>query len=102
ILRGVSGIEQPGGERTAGRPEEIQAILKQFVNARVLIHTDDDKYNLVHDYLAPYVRTATEGTETNVERANRLLKRYVAEYKEDPKTRIPFSRVRSIQKFASP
>ena len=101
ILRGVSGVEQPSGEKAAGRPDEIQAILNRFVTARVLIHTDEDKYNLVHDYLAPYVRTATEGTETNVERANRLLKRYVGEYKEDSKTRIPFGRVRWIQKYAT-
>src|SRR5262249_10590024 len=57
--------------------------------------------NLAHDYLAPYVRTATEGAETNTERANRMLKRYIAEYKEYPNTRIPFRRVRWIQKYAS-
>lgn len=101
ILGGVSGTEQTKSAIPASRPEEIQAILNQFVAARVLIHTDDDKYNLVHDYLAPYVRTATEGTETNTERANRMLKRYVAEYKEDSKTRIPFGRLRWIQKYAS-
>jgi len=101
ILRGISGTNQTTSSNVVSRPEEIQVILNQFVSARVLIHTDDDKYNLVHDYLAPYVRTATEGTETNTERANRMLKRYVAEYKEDPKTRIPFGRVRWIKKYAS-
>jgi conflict system STAND superfamily ATPase/sulfatase-modifying factor enzyme 1 len=101
IARGISGREQTNDTTTFSNPEIIQAILKQFVAARLLIHTDDDKYNLVHDYLAPYVRAATEGTETNIGRANRLLKRYVAEYKEDPKTRIPFGRVRWIQKYAS-
>jgi photosystem II stability/assembly factor-like uncharacterized protein len=85
----------------APTPREIRAILKQFVQARILIHTDADKYNLVHDYLAAYVRRATEGVETRVERANRLLKRYVAEYKEDPRSRIPIRYVREIQKYAS-
>lgn len=98
ILVGVTGTDST---TSANRPEQIQAILNQFITARVLIHTDEDKYNLVHDYLAPYVRTATEGTETNTERANRMLKRYIAEYKEDPKTRIPFGRIRSIQEYAS-
>ena len=101
IRRGISGTGEASDATPASRPEEIQTILNRFVAARVLIHTDEDKYNLVHDYLAPYVRTATEGTETNVERANRMLKRYVAEYKEDSKTRIPFGRVRWIQKYAS-
>ncbi|MBI3913966.1 MAG: ATP-binding protein [Chloroflexi bacterium] len=95
VARGVGGAEH------TSRPEEIPNILNQFVAARILIHTDDDKYNLVHDYLAPYVRTATEGMETNVERANRLLKRYLAEYKEDAKTRIPFGRLREIQRYTS-
>ncbi len=102
ILREMKGLGQAEGGSSVSRSEEVQAILNQFVAARVLIHTDDDKYNLVHDYLASYVRTATEGTETNVERANRLLKRSIAEYKEDPKTRISFGRLRWIEKFASP
>ncbi|HEU0291824.1 MAG TPA: ATP-binding protein [Anaerolineales bacterium] len=98
IVHGISGTE---GKIPSNRPEEVQTILKRFVDARVLIHTDEDKYNLAHDYLAPYVRTATEGTETNTERANRMMKRYIAEFKEDSRTRIPFGRVQWIQKHAS-
>ncbi len=100
IIRGISEPEQAASANELINPEMIRTILNQFVAARIMIHTNDDKYNLIHDYLAPYVRTATEGTETNVERANRLLKRYVAEYSEDPKTRIPIGRVRWIQKHA--
>jgi HEAT repeat protein len=100
IIRGIGGVSvQVDGSPT--RSDEIQNILNQFVAARIVIHTDDDKYNLVHDYLAPYVRTATEGAKTNVERANQLLKRYLADYKEDAKTRIPFRRLREIQKHAT-
>jgi len=102
ILHSIGGTEPSGETKISGHPEEIQAILNQFVAARVLIHTDDDKYNLAHDYLAPYVRTATEGVETNTERANRLLKRYIAEYKEDKKMRIPFGRTHWIERYASP
>jgi hypothetical protein len=102
VLRGISGAPKTEGAQESYKPQEIQKILHQFVIARVLIHTDDDKYNLAHDYLAPYVRTATEGIETNTERANRMLKRYVAEYREDPKTRIPYGRLRLIKKYASP
>jgi hypothetical protein len=102
VMRGVSGVPaQEAGANTAVQPEQVKGILQQFVAARILIHTEEDKYNLIHDYLATYVRAATEGVETNVERADRLLRRYVAEYKEDPKTRIPFRHVRRIQKYAS-
>jgi uncharacterized protein (UPF0147 family) len=103
VVRGVSGgpVIDTGTSMTI-QPEQVKQILEQFVSARILIRTDDDTYNLIHDYLALHVHTATAGTETNVERANRLLKRYVAESKEDPKTRIPFGRVREIQQYASP
>jgi len=101
ILSGVSGSGEASQLQSSVKEDEIQKILNQFVTARVLIRTEENKYNLAHDYLAPYVRTATEGAETNVERANRLLKRYVAQYKEDSSTRIPFGRVRWIQKYAS-
>jgi HEAT repeat protein len=80
---------------------EVQAILNQFVDARILIQTDEHKFKLAHDYLAPHVRTATEGTETNVESANRLLKRYEAQYREDPKVRIRRDHFVLITKYAS-
>ncbi len=101
ILSGISGVEQGAGVIPSSQPEDIRAILNRFVDARIVIHTDDDKFNLVHDYLAPYIHTATEGMETNVERANRLLKRYIAEYKEYPKMRLSYRHVRWIQKYAS-
>jgi conflict system STAND superfamily ATPase len=102
ILRGISSAAGTANQTPASSQEVVQSILKQFVAARILIHTDEDKYNLAHDYLALYVLTATEGMETNTERANLLLKGYIALYKEDPQTRIPLKNVRFIQKFASP
>jgi len=101
ILHEIEG-RQLGLETTPySHSQEFQKILNEFVEARILIYSDDHKYNLVHDYLAAHVRTATEGIETNVERANRFLKRYIAEYKEDSKMRIPYKRIRFIQKYAS-
>ena len=94
ILQGIGGAtSEHKTVHGSFAQNEIQKILDQFVNARVLIRTDEDKYNLAHDYLAPYVRTATEGTETNTERANRLLKRYVAEYGGIPKHESTWSHV---------
>jgi len=54
----------------------------------------------VHDYLAPMVKSATEGLETELERANRLARRYLAEYNEDKKTRIPLHHLLLIQRRA--
>lgn len=97
----IGGVGLPTPTGTPIHSEQVERILKQFVGARILIQTDQGTYNLVHDYLAPYVRLATEGVETNAERANRLLKRYIAEYREEPRTRIPFGRLRLIEKYAS-
>ncbi len=101
IVLSLKGPAPEGSNAQTVQPDLVQKILNQFVDARIVTHTDDDKYNLVHDYLATYVRFATEGSESNVERANRWLKRYVAEYKEDRQTRIPYGRTRFIQKYAS-
>lgn len=101
IVRGVQGGPGNSTAPDGVRPAEVRNILEQFVSARVLLRTDEGKYNLAHDYLAPYVTAATEGVETHTERANKLLKRYVSEYRDDPKFRIPFRRLRFITKYAS-
>jgi len=102
ILNGVRGTSTSDTHvRDSIKQEEVQKILTQFITARVLIRTDENKYNLAHDYLAPYVHSATEGTETSAERANKLLKRYMAEYREDPKVRIPIRHIRIINKYAA-
>lgn len=102
IVLGVSGGPAEDDRISIDiQPEQIENILKQFISARILIRTDDNKYNLIHDYLALYIHTATLDTETNTERSNRLLRRYIAEYKEDSTTRVPFVRLRELQKYAS-
>lgn len=97
IVLEIRGVNTSGSDST----EIIHRILEQFVTSRILIRTDENKYNLTHDYLASYIRAATEGTETNTEKANRLLKKKIAEYKDDPRARIPFAKTRWIQKYAT-
>ncbi|HLP80800.1 MAG TPA: NACHT domain-containing protein, partial [Nitrosomonas sp.] len=96
ILGNIYSVGEIADSRTA-----VQNILNQFVTARLIVHTDEDKYNLVHDYLAAYIKIATEGMETNTERANGLLRRYTASYRENRNVFIPYEHLRSIQKFAS-
>ena len=102
ILHQIGGAQQVLRQGSNNNlKQEVQNILDQFVAGRILIRTDDDHYNLVHDYLASYVLAATAGTETRAERTNRLLRRYVAEYRDDPKTRLPFRYISEIRKYAS-
>jgi hypothetical protein len=57
-------------------------------------------YALVHDYLVDAVSKATGDVTTRDEEANQMLAYYVSEYREDPKTRIPFRRLRFIRRHA--
>jgi WD40 repeat protein len=90
----------PGTSARAQR-EKASAVLTWFVRARVVLQADDGRYNLVHDYLIPYIRQATMGVETKVERANRVLRGYLAAYRDDPRTRIPWRAQRMIKRDAS-
>jgi hypothetical protein len=90
----AKGLASPGVE------VELQMSLERLVNSRIVLRTDEDRYNLVHDYLAPMVKAATEGTETPVERANRLARRYIAEFKGDRQARIPLRHLLLIQRHA--
>lgn len=101
IMNEVVGPGQAGDGRSEIRVSQVRRILNQFVSARVLVITEDYRYNLVHDYLAGYVYTATRGVETNTERANRLLRRYLADYQVDHRIRMPFRTVRRVQRYAS-
>ena len=87
--------------KISDRREQLQTVLQQLIAARIVLRTDDNEYNLVHDYLAPLVLAATEGMETPTERADRLFRRYIAQYKDDAKLRIPLRHLSLIRKHAS-
>lgn len=63
---------------------------------------EETGYALVHDYLVDAVSKATSDVSTRDEEANQLLDYYVSEYRTDPKTRIPYRRLRFIRKYADP
>lgn len=100
VVERILGVSQ-SIKGQSERREKIEKVVNELLEARILIHTDDDKYNLVHDYLAPSIGIATKGVETNAERANRLLRRYVAQYGEEPTMRIPARHLRLIETHAT-
>ncbi len=101
ITRAIDGDAQHTGRHGSSVTQQIQGIIDQFIRARILIHTPDNKYNLVHDDLVGRIREATADVETNLERANRLLKQFLALYTAAPHSRIPLSNLRYIQRYAS-
>ena len=82
--------------------ESVHGLLIHFVEARIFIYNDGDKYNLVHDFFASLAWTAIQGLETLTERATRLLRRYVAQYKDHAPTRIPLRDLWFIRRHANP
>jgi hypothetical protein len=98
----VSG--KPAGlySKTDSLAIKIRKIIAQFEQARIIVKTAGDNYNLFHDYLAYHIQQATVGIESKNERADKLLHRYLAEYKEDSRARIPAKHYRLIMQHASP
>jgi hypothetical protein len=82
--------------------DDVERILSLLHSARIVDRDDEGAFNLQHDYLAPLVLRATEGLETKHERANRLLNRYLAEYRLDKRIRVPMHLVDLVAGFADP
>ncbi|MDB5060534.1 MAG: hypothetical protein JWP67_377 [Mucilaginibacter sp.] len=81
--------------------EQLRQILSQFIASRIIVETESGKYNLVHDYFALLVIAATEGLETPTEKAERIFKRYIAQFKDDNKVRISYRNVKFIRSNAN-
>lgn len=94
------GVEGPQASAS------VRAALRQFEVARLAVSEKrgeaEPTYALVHDYLVDAVSKATSDVSTRDEEANQMLEYYVSEYRTDPKTRIPYRRLRFVRKYADP
>lgn len=96
-------IDLPSGLRREDAAKTVINILDQFEAARIVQiepQAKEDTYALVHDYLVNSVAAATDDDKTRIERANQLLRYYIAEYSDDPKNKLPLRRHRFIKKYA--
>jgi ABC-type dipeptide/oligopeptide/nickel transport system ATPase component len=98
-------IKATGLPSTEANLEQVNRILQQLDSARLTVSTKNknhyDLHSLVHDYLVGPVGAATDGLSTLQEQANQLLKLYLADFEVDPKVRIPFRRLKFIEKNAN-
>jgi hypothetical protein len=78
----------------------VEETLTQLRQARLVVETQQGRYNLIHDYLARLVILATEGTESETVKATRLLGRYVADYQSDSAVRIPRAHLLRLRRHA--
>lgn len=95
-----NNVNSKKGNKQSQADHHINLILNRLIGSRIIIESSENNYNLVHDYLAPLIRNATYGLETQKEWANRILKQYIAEFKSDNSFRIPLNRYFKIKKFA--
>jgi hypothetical protein len=75
--------------------------LGNLVKQYVVKYEDDNKINLLHDYLVSAIRLATADIETTQEQANRMLDKYLQEQKMDSKLTIPRKHYKFIRQHAS-
>ncbi|MCA1666962.1 MAG: ATP-binding protein [Thermomicrobia bacterium] len=99
----VTATQATPAQSVKAHRAHVQAILAYFVRERIVLEIEQDTYNLVHDYLVQSIRKALtpEQTETKAQRANRLLDQYIALYREAPWERIPWRKLREIERYAS-
>ncbi|HEX7312912.1 MAG TPA: NACHT domain-containing protein [Pyrinomonadaceae bacterium] len=102
--RTVADIGEAVGTEGAQALALIRTALRQFEIARLISSEkrgrEESAYTLVHDYLVDAVSKATSDVSTRDDEANQLLDYYVAEYRIDHKTRIPYRRLRFLRKYA--
>jgi len=82
--------------------EALGRVLLRLTESYILILEDEDRFNLIHDYLTSPVRDATANVETIEERATHILEQYIAESKLNRHIVLPFKTMRYIEKFADP
>ena len=89
----------------AGVAGAIENYCDPFVKRRLILRVVDSvdhvvRYRLAHDYLVQPIYTAIGHTETDYEKAIRLLALYAGEYTRNPKARVPPYDYRLIQRIA--
>ena len=90
-----------GSEKLRNVPTTVRTVLQRLLDAYLVVPEDEDKYNLIHDYIVRPILFATSDVSPVEERANRLLERFLEEYRGDLGTRIPLKQSLFIRKFAS-
>lgn len=81
--------------------ESIHSSIARLINQYIIKHDDEEKINLVHDYIVGPIRLATVKTETVEEKADGLLKQYIEQQNAVSNTTIPWKHYRYIKKYSS-
>ncbi|APA68009.1 nSTAND1 domain-containing NTPase [Janthinobacterium sp. 1_2014MBL_MicDiv] len=81
---------------------ELATCLIKLQEARVVIRTGPDTYNLTHDALAPLIQRGTTGLQGAAEAADRSISFYLGAFRNDSMVRIPIRTLLQIRRHATP
>ena len=85
----------------ARRPD-IDINLKHLIAARIVIQSEIEKYNLVHDLFAELIQEEARVSETRGEKADRILRKHLSDQRGGASARIPMVDIALILRNASP
>ncbi|MEW6128687.1 MAG: protein kinase [Acidobacteriota bacterium] len=83
--------------------ETVRQLLNLFAESRLIRELQDDvpwRYELMHEYLIEKINQVTGKVMDATQRANRLLRQYLASYTVDKSTRIPLRNLLFIRRYA--
>lgn len=83
--------------------ETVSRLLHLFVRARLVREIQSEepwRYELIHEYLIEKVNQITGRVMDATQRANRLLRQFLASYAADKGTRIPLAKLWSIRRYS--
>lgn len=81
---------------------ELATCLKKLLEARLVIQTGPDTFNLTHDALAPLIQRGTTGLQGATEAAERSISFYLGASRTDNMVRIPLRTLLQIRRHATP
>lgn len=81
---------------------ELTTCLKKLLEARLVIQTGPDTFNLTHDALAPMIQRGTTGLQGATEAAERSISFYLGAFRNDNMVRIPIRTLLQIRRHATP
>ncbi|MCC7597776.1 hypothetical protein IGS61_09785 [Janthinobacterium sp. FW305-129] len=80
---------------------ELATCLKKLLEARLVIQTRPDTFNLTHDALAPLIQRGTSGLQGATEAAERSMSFYLGAFRNDNMVRIPIRTLLQIRRHAT-
>lgn len=89
--------------RTQCRRQTVARLLTLFVQSRLIRVVQEEepwRYELMHEYLIEKINRTTEKVMDATQRANWLLRQYLATYAVDPHTYIPLRKLWTIRRYA--